>query len=149
VSPSSVSWSPDSKTVYFNWNPEKAIADSLYSVTLQNPTPVLVPAKSQMTLPARNGVFNKAYTLYTYEKNGDVFLYTVATGKIVQITNTVSREMLPYFSGDEKKIVFNTSTNIYTWTIATGEFSQLTDFQSGKKNIPTYTDQDKWLRQDQ
>jgi len=149
VSPSNVSWSPDSKTVYFNWNPEKAIADSLYSVTIQNPTPIMVPAKSQMTLPARNGVFNKAYTLYTYEKNGDVFLYTVATGKIVQITNTVTRELSPVFSGDEKKIVFNTPANIYTWTIANGEFAQLTDFQSGKKSTPTYTDQEKWLRQDQ
>ncbi|HEY5747507.1 MAG TPA: prolyl oligopeptidase family serine peptidase [Chryseolinea sp.] len=149
VAPSNVSWSPDSKTVYFNWNPENAIADSLYSVTLQNPTPAMIPAKTQMTLPSRNGIFNKAYSLYAYEKNGDVFLYTVATGKIAQISNTVQRESSPSFSGDEKKVLFNAGTNIFSWTIATGEFAQLTDFKEGKKSTPSYTEQDKWLRQDQ
>ena len=32
VSPGRIRWSPDSKTVLFEWNPENAPEDSLYSV---------------------------------------------------------------------------------------------------------------------
>ncbi|MHA0111163.1 hypothetical protein ACXYUI_29140, partial [Klebsiella pneumoniae] len=34
TSPSNVFWSSDNKTVFFNWNPQKNISDSLYSYTL-------------------------------------------------------------------------------------------------------------------
>src|SRR5216683_2203289 len=39
ASPSGVSWSYDSKYVYFNWNPEKAVTDSLYFISKENPVP--------------------------------------------------------------------------------------------------------------
>src|SRR5690606_19417321 len=39
TSPSNIRWSHDSKTIYFNWNPENAPGDSLYKITLQNRTP--------------------------------------------------------------------------------------------------------------
>ena len=32
--PSRINWSDDSKTIYFNWNPEDAISDSLYAYQL-------------------------------------------------------------------------------------------------------------------
>ncbi|MBL0741741.1 S9 family peptidase [Chryseolinea lacunae] len=149
IAPSAVNWSPDSKTIYFNWNPENALADSLYSVTLQNLTPHKTSRAERINLPAFGGKFNKGNTRYAYEKNGDIFLLTVATGKTIQISNTVQREFSPVFSGNEKEILFNAGLNTFSWSIETGTFTQLTDFKEGKKNTPTYTDQDKWLRQDQ
>jgi hypothetical protein len=38
VAPSNLSWSEDSKQIYFQWNPENNPGDSLYAVSLTNRT---------------------------------------------------------------------------------------------------------------
>lgn len=149
-SPSGLSWSPDSKTIYFSWNPDKAPADSLYKITVQNRVPQKVSKKERLALPPFNGVYNRAFSKMVYEKNGDLYLYDVASSKSTQLTNTVSRESGVSFSGDEKKIIYSFDQNLYAWEIATGHVTQLTDFRKGKKaTSPALNDQEKWLRQDQ
>jgi hypothetical protein len=61
----------------------------------------------------------------------------------------VEREIAPYFSGDDKKVIFNARQNAYSWDITSGRVSQLTDFRSGKKSTTTTTDQERWLKKDQ
>ena len=34
TAPSNVRWSEDSKTIYFDWNPDRNLSDSLYAYTL-------------------------------------------------------------------------------------------------------------------
>src|SRR5689334_7883308 len=132
VAPTNLSWSPDGKTLYFNWNPVNAAADSLYKITLTNRTPQKVSKKERLGLPAA-GAYNKLYTKLTYEKNGDIFLLDVPTNKITQLTNTVGRESAPQFSGDEKKILYTYDQNLYAWEIGSGNVAQVTDFRKGKK----------------
>lgn len=149
TSPSNIRWSHDSKTIYFNWNPENAPGDSLYKITLQNRTPQKVSKAERMNLPGF-GTYNNAYTKMVYEKNGDLYLLDVASGKSTAITQTVGRESNPYFSGDEKKIIYTYDQNIYAWEIGTGNFTQITDFRRGRKpSSPPETEQQKWLKQDQ
>jgi dipeptidyl aminopeptidase/acylaminoacyl peptidase len=150
TAPTGINWSTDSKTVYFNWNPDKAEADSLYKITLQNRTPQKVSKQERLALPSSFGVYNKAFTKMLYEKNGDLFLLDVPSGKIIQLTNTVDRESGASFSGDEKKIIYAFDQNLYAWEIATGNITQLTDFRKGKKSsTPALGEQEKWLKQDQ
>src|SRR6187551_587244 len=149
VAPSNVSWSPDGKTVYFNWNAENAISDSLYKITMQNRVPQKVSKKERMALVPLNRVYNRDFSKLTFEKEGDIFLHDIASNKTIQITNTVSRESAPLFSGDERRIVYSYDQNLYSWEIATGNVAQLTDFRKGKKSTTTLTDQEKWLKQDQ
>ncbi|MCX7637654.1 MAG: prolyl oligopeptidase family serine peptidase [Cyclobacteriaceae bacterium] len=149
TSPSNIRWSVDSKTVYFNWNPDKNPGDSLYKITLNNFTPQKVTKAERLSLPT-TGVYNNAYTKMVYDKDGDIFLLDIPSNKTTRITATVQRESNPYFSGDEKMVVFTAEQNIYTWNIATGAFSQVTDFRRGKKpSSPPESEQQKWLRQDQ
>lgn len=150
TAPTSINWSADSKTVYFNWNPDKAAADSLYKITLQNRTTQKVSRKERLALPSSFGAYNKAFTKMVYEKNGDLFLLEVSSGKIRQLTNTVGRESGASFSGDEQKIIYSFDQNIYAWEIATGNMTQITDFRKGKKmSVASLGEQEKWLRQDQ
>jgi dipeptidyl aminopeptidase/acylaminoacyl peptidase len=149
TSPSNIRWSHDSKTLYFNWNPEKNPGDSLYKISLQNRTPQKVAKAERLALPG-SGLYNKAYTKMVYEKNGDIFLLDLPTGKSAQITNTTGRESSPYFSGDERRIIFTYEQNLYAWEISTGNFTQLTDFKRGRKpSSQSETEQQKWLKQDQ
>ncbi|MBS1543536.1 MAG: prolyl oligopeptidase family serine peptidase [Bacteroidetes bacterium] len=149
TSPSGIFWSEDSKQIYFNWNPEKNPGDSLYSITTANHTPQKVAISVRINLPAPSGAYNKAHTRKVYEKNGDIFLMDIATGKITAVTSTTEREYNPAFSFDEKKVMFTYNMNLYSWEISTGSFAQLTDFRKGTKKTDRTSEQEKWLKSDQ
>src|SRR6478735_390705 len=150
VAPSNQFWSDDGKQLYFSWNPEKNAGDSLYSISLTARTPQKVAVAVRRSLPSPFGTFNKAHTKKVYEKNGDLFLLDIATGKNIQLTNTIDRESNAVFSPDEKKIVFAANGNLFSWEIASGTFAQLTDFKKGtKKAEPKLSEQEKWLKVDQ
>jgi len=149
VAPSNFFWSEDGKQIYFQWNPEKLSGDSLYSVSLTNLTPTKVSPSLRRQLPSF-GQYNLARTKKVFEKNGDVFLLDVTSGKTIQITNSVERESNPSFSFDEKKVLFVANTNLFSWEIGSGAFTQLTDFRKGtKKSDPKLSEQEKWLKADQ
>ena len=108
--------------------------------------PVKVPAQIRRQLPSF-GQYNKARTKKVFEKNGDIFLYDIATNKTIQITNSVDRESNPTFSFDERKILFVANGNLFSWEVASGLYAQLTDFKKGtKKPEPKPSEQEKWLK---
>lgn len=149
TAPTSPFWSPDSKTLYFSWNPENAVADSLYYVTPDGLTPKKVSVATRRNLAGRTVQYSKTYTRATYESHGDIYFFDIPSNKLTQITNTPSSELGPKFSSDDKQILFSSGLNLFAWDIATGAFSQITDFRTGNKPTPALTDQEKWLRKDQ
>ncbi|GAB3955036.1 prolyl oligopeptidase family serine peptidase [Spirosoma harenae] len=159
TAPTNPIWSEDSKTLYFNWNPDKAKNDSLYKVTFASSgkgkpvmasKPVKVGSIERRALPtAPVAAYNKAYTKRLYDKQGDLFLLDVKSGTIRQLTNTVEIESDPNFSGDEQRVVFRRSNNLFSIDLKTGELEQLTDFRPGaKRPDPKPTDEEKFLKQD-
>ncbi len=150
VAPSNPSWSVDSQTLYFSWNPDQAASDSLYKVTPTNLKPVKVSKRERLSLPGSNAVVNKNRTKVLYEKDGDLFLQDIQTKNISQITNTLATEYNPLFSRDEKKIIYTSEQNLFSWETASGRITQLTDFRKGKKNVAApLSEQEKWLKDDQ
>ncbi len=150
TSPTFPFWSPDSKTIYFQWNPENAASDSLYGMFVNGQTPrkILKPERKQMT--GRVIRYNKAFTKATYEKDGDIYVYDLMSKKISQITNTSDNEYDPAFSIDDKKIIFSSRQNLFSWEMSSGKFTQLTDFRSGSKSSSSSpSEQEKWLKRDQ
>ena len=69
VSPSNIYWSEDSKTIYFNWNPDKNPGDSLYSYAVGSKDPVKVSPDVRKKMPSRNGNYDKSHTRKVYAKN--------------------------------------------------------------------------------
>ncbi len=150
VAPTNLTWSEDSKQIYFNWNPENNAGDSLYTISLTNRTPQKVSPVVRRSLPSGFGSYNKSYTKKLYEKGGDLFLLEIPTSKITQITNTVDRESNVSFSSDERKVLFVANSNLFSWEIGTGTFAQLTDFKRGPKRPDAKSsEQEKWLKTDQ
>ncbi|MDB5060647.1 MAG: peptidase, partial [Mucilaginibacter sp.] len=128
VSPSNIQWSNDSKKIYFNWNPDKAKRDELYNITIGNIKPQKVSIADRKALTPDNGKWNRKHTLKTFEKNGDIYLLELKSGKIVQLTNTADRETNPTFSGDESSIIFTNDNNLFALKLGKGELVQLTNF---------------------
>ncbi|HZY78621.1 MAG TPA: prolyl oligopeptidase family serine peptidase [Cyclobacteriaceae bacterium] len=150
TSPSNVFWSEDSKQIFFNWNPDKTPGDSLYSITLVGKTPQKVSPAVRRALPAVAGEYNKTRTRKLYEKNGDLFMLDVPTGKVTTLTTTLVREFNPTFSIDEKKVYYIADQNLFSFELATGAVRQWSDFKRGNKKSETKsTEQEKWLNNDQ
>ncbi len=164
--PESVSWSDDSRTVFFTWNPNADTLRSTYRIGAANPT--LKPEKLTLdelkAMPAR-GSYNRDFTKKVFSKNGDLFLLELQPPSTVsrkpstvsrpsstlkQITNTIETETSPRFSGDGTKVIYEKYDNLYAWDIAGGTTVQLTDFKKGserkdKKKSP----EARWLETDQ
>ncbi|MBA4168050.1 MAG: DPP IV N-terminal domain-containing protein, partial [Chitinophagaceae bacterium] len=154
-SPSNVSWSYDSKYIYFNWNPEKAMGDSTYYITLDHPLPQKTTFQQRKTiLRARDITYNTNRTSFVSDKDGDIFLTDAKTGKEHRLTQTEDIESDPVFSFNDSKVVYTLNQNLYAWDIATGVTIQLSNFQRGnpppklpaKDNVSA---QEKWLKEDQ
>ena len=148
TSPSNIYWSNDGKYLFFNWNPEKAISDSLYYITKENLNPTKADYHiKQNILSANNVVYNHTRTAFTYSRNGDIFFADAKTGSTKRITKTADNESNPFFSFNETKIAYTKNQNLYAWDIATGETIQITNFQKGEAPAQENVSQNQRRRQ--
>ena len=148
--PSNIFWAEDSKTVYFNWNPEKNKADSLYGASVAEKKPFKIAPQTRRALPSNNGNYSTDFSKKVYSKNGDLFLLDCRSMVTRQITNTIEMESNPSFNGKDDKIIFTKGNNLFSFTISNGEIDQLTNFQTGtKKPEPKLSEQEKWQKEDQ
>ena len=136
VSPSNIRWSDDSKHIYFNWNPNSTERDELFSVTPADIKPVKMSIEEQKELTPEFGTWNKKHTLKLFQKNADIFLEELKTGKIRQLTNTVGRENNPRFSGDESKVIYSDGDNLFSMNLEGGSLTQLTNFSRAAAAAP-------------
>ena len=150
VSPSNIEWDPNSRQVYFNWNPENAAADQLFRVSVNNHKPEKVDNVSRKALNRGNLIYSQDRSKILFERAGDLVLYTVKTGKETQLTNTVERESNPAFSRTGSKIIFQRGDNLYSVSTDGLSLVQLSNFTRNKKRPEAVlSQQDKWLKEDQ
>lgn len=161
TSPSNPSWSPDGKTLYFSWNPEKAPSDSLYSLSLSEIEPKKVsPAEKERLNQTSRYQYNADRTAAVYTYRGDIFLVDLKKNKTTQITKTVDAETNPQFSFGEGRIVYTSRQQLFAWDRQTGTTEQLIVVKSpdpstggriggGNTRTPLNYSQESWLQQDQ
>lgn len=150
--PENIHWSDNGNKLFFNWNPEKEEKSSLFFITPENHKPQKVTIEEEKNKPSEYGNFNKNRTKKVYTKQGDVYLLSIKSGEIFQITNTLNYESSPDFNFTENKILYNLNNNLYSWNINDGSTKQLSNFSKGKEKPekkPWSNDGEKWLYQDQ
>jgi dipeptidyl aminopeptidase/acylaminoacyl peptidase len=139
TSPSGTFWSNDGSKLYFLWNPEKAIADSIYYITTTNNNPVKATTAEKQALNTQSSYnYNIARTAYVVAKDGDIFFTDIKSGKTKRIIQTTDAESNPQFSFSETKIIYSRSQNLFAWDITTGETLQLTNIKTGG-DVPAAT----------
>jgi dipeptidyl aminopeptidase/acylaminoacyl peptidase len=132
TSPSNVSWSYDSKAIYFKWNPEKNLSDSFYAYTLvgdKNSKSTF--NKAQFAEDIQNGKYNQFETEKVFVHDNDIYLLDIATGKVVRITQTEAAERDPLFANSDSDIIYTSGNNLFAWNIKNGATKQLTNFVNG------------------
>ncbi|MDB5229465.1 MAG: dipeptidyl peptidase [Chitinophagaceae bacterium] len=138
TSPANIYWTYDSKTVYFDWNPEKKTSDSVYRFDLNNKLPVKGSYKEAALLSAiNNGKYNRNYTQLVYTYRGDVYLLDLKANKTLRVTQTEDAEVNPSFIRNDEWIVYNRNQNLFAWNNKTGVTEQVTNFaRSGETAAP-------------
>ena len=86
--PSNVFWSQDSKSVYFSWNPDGKMSDSVYTFSVGTTTPQKAGYQEVQKVNAlNNAVYNNSNTMMVYTYRGDLYLNDLKTGKTTRITH--------------------------------------------------------------
>ncbi len=149
TSPQGVYWHPDSRQIFFTWNPDQDSLASVYQTDIRGSEPQKLSPTEQGQIVPRVYRFNKNRSLCTFASQGDIFLLDIRTGTQIQITKTVKAEKNPSFSHDELFIYYELENNLFAWSIDEGNTHQLTQFISGKKKENAPNEQAKWLERDQ
>ncbi|KQR71900.1 prolyl oligopeptidase family serine peptidase [Pedobacter sp. Leaf176] len=152
-SPTNFRWTADSKTLYFNWNPENKPKEELYKISASSPLkPVKAVDKEDEKLLSLNYIYNKDKSLGIVEKSGDIYLQNFKTKKETRLTNTMERESNPVFLTNGA-IVYQLGDNLFQLDLKTAETKQITNFVKGKATGRTAgkpaTEQDSWLKTQQ
>jgi len=149
--PKNIYWSENSKSVFFDWNPEKELNESLYKIDLKGLSPYKVGIDEQMRMPAKNGVLSVDRSLKLYEKNGDIFLYHIKSGKVDQITNTIDHESNPVFTNNESNIVYRSGNNLFRLSLNSGGITQITNFieKTSENRDKKLSEQKEWIKNDE
>ena len=80
VSPSNIQWEENSRTVYFNWNPDQVKEDPLYQISVDKRKPQKVNEDLVKKLNKGSVSYSKDRSKVLFERNGDIFIMSVSSG---------------------------------------------------------------------
>lgn len=151
TSPDNLSWSEDSETLYFTWNPDHQKSDSLYKITLTDRIPRKVSVQEkQERISAFPSAYNSDRTKKLYIKNNNLFLLDLQTKENRQLTATLSRKTRPGFTTFDDKVYFIEDENVFIFHLNDGSIHQLTNFvNSTSKPESKPSPADQQLEKDQ
>ncbi len=129
-SPSNLFWSPDSKRIFFDWNPDAAESDSLYYYSLESHSIFKAdPSLRDTASSEARGSYSPDRNLLAYCLKGNLLVLDALTGRSRLISWTSQPASDPHFLANTRKVVFTREGNLYLWNGDDGSTRQLTNFQ--------------------
>ena len=150
TSPSELEWSEDGRNLYFYWNPEKAMGDSLYRLNLKSEEIREALAEEEFFIKAREMDVNPSETKKLYILNGQLFERNLKSGEKQLLYHTTNPLSDASYDKEGEDVFFVQNGNLFKIHRPTAALEQLTNFLPGeKKGEATKSKQDQWLQQDQ
>ncbi|MCM8569803.1 S9 family peptidase [Gramella jeungdoensis] len=150
--PSSPYWGIHSENIYFDYNPDKNPADSLYRININEPQKIIkVTASQEQELIPRRGDFNDARTRKVFTINGNLFIYDMRSRKKRELLDLPFSIDDPVFMMNEDQIAFEAEDNAFLYNFENGSLKQLTHIKSGsgsEKKDKKLSDKDDWIQQE-
>ncbi|HTI89411.1 MAG TPA: alpha/beta fold hydrolase [Puia sp.] len=131
VSPENIHWSPDSRTIYYDWNPDLKNSNIVYKVTTGDLRPVSTDsaaATRNTMIPGRaREVYSADRSKILTETYGDIVLNDWSRNERKYITHTLERESNPMFVLHDSMIVYQSGDNLFCTPLNGGDLVQLTN----------------------
>lgn len=148
--PSDIDWGIQSENVYFDYNPEKNPADSLYKINVHNPEQILKvsAAEKQNLIPSR-GYFNDKRSEKVFTENGNLFIYNLRSSEREELLDLPSAIDDPRFLANNNAISFEAENNAYVYYLDSGEIRKLTNIEKGEpreKKKEKLSDKNQYLQ---
>jgi len=153
-SPGSIHWDKDSKKIYFQWNPDKAPADSTYQFQIGDKASEIkkLSIKQSIRLVTEDAlIYNTDRTEFVYSLNGDIYYQSSTMSNPIAVTHTLEPETNPVFVFNQTAVAYTRGDNVFAWMIEDGNTIQLTNFIKTTKPKPMAGEitQENWLKKDQ
>ena len=131
--PSGHYWSANSKQIYFNYNPEKNPADSLYKIeAIAGAKPSKVGWSEEKTLK-KESILSADESLKLYKKGNQVFLEEVKKGKTTTLFDWYGPLEKLKFLANENYIAFSSELNFYRFDRKNNRLEKLTSIVNATK----------------
>jgi dipeptidyl aminopeptidase/acylaminoacyl peptidase len=150
-SPENITWSEDSRQVFFSWNPNQDTLRSWYKTDLSGSSPIKASLAEQMEMNAF-GSYSRDYQQRVFSRSGDLFLQDFAKNTTTQLSNTLAQESNPRFAGDQQKIVYQLDGNLFVLDLRNSSVQQITNFRSASSPARVErkgAENEEWLKEDQ
>ncbi len=150
ILPEQIAWKENSKTIYFEWNPEQDTLSSLYAYSLKTKKIEKVLLEKKRDLPEQQADYNTDKTKKVFSKNGNLFIRDTKKGTTKQLTDWLQDAQSPEFALNDTHISFRFDRNLFLLNLETGLIRQVTNFTSGEeKKTEEAKGQAKWLEDQQ
>ncbi len=137
--PERVRWTPDSRWIYFNWNPpgtdwrEDVQPYRVRARAGSKPEAVDPAAMDSVGPLLQEGSESRDHRLRAVGYRGDVYLVDTRSSTARRLTNTRTLESEPRISPDGRTIYFVRDDNVFSLDPSSGATAQLTDIRKGPK----------------
>ncbi len=136
-SPAGVSWTDDSRWIYFTWVPageEWNAERQLWRVAAEGGEAELIDdplVADSLQLTFAGGDLNSDRSLRVTSWRGDLYLVDRSSLSVRRLTDTRDSKSSPLFSADGREIFFTQDGQIFSLELETGSVTQLTDIRDG------------------
>ncbi|WP_019037355.1 S9 family peptidase [Psychroflexus tropicus] len=145
--PSGVEWDEQSSTIYFDYNPEQNVSDSLYKIRLSNTSEISkVSLEERKTKVSRYGDYNEKRTHKLFTQSGDLYLHNIKTNTTQLVLDLSDRIQSPRFITDDE-YGFISNNNFFVYNKKKGQIQKKTNIQTGSANDRSSqkSEKNQWL----
>ena len=112
-------WAVDGRAVYYSLKRNGSPLKDLHRIELAGGKDVVVDPAARANADMRP-VYDRTGARAAFVRNGDIFVRTVASGKLQQITRSSDKKQSPQFSGDGKRLSFRIDNDWFVHDFASG-----------------------------
>ena len=149
-SPEGIFWHPNSKEIFFSWNPNNDSLRSTYQVKAPfSTTPVKLAADKWLAFPP-GGVLSKNKGLRFILREGDIYKQILPDGPLTPFVISSDRESNIAFAKGDSILTFQRNNNLFAIHLMDGSMRQLTHFTDVKPNaLSLKNTAEQWLEKEQ
>ncbi|NEV93006.1 prolyl oligopeptidase family serine peptidase [Psychroflexus sp. YR1-1] len=148
--PSDVAWNEQSDVIYFNYNPEQEVSDSLYKINLKNTSEIQKVSLDEIkTRVSSSGDYNAKRTAKLFVKSGDLYRYDIRKNQTRLVLDLGERISSPKFITDSE-YAFIANNNLYVYNVDLGQIQKKTNIQSGssRDKDSKKSEKNQWLEEE-